>query len=208
MIIWENADAQTIDEGNNWQMIYTAGDWTTGLVNGMTFQDGAQDTVSGAYADAGAGQVTVTAAGHPFAVGEIVSISGTTNYDSVYEIDGVTTDTFEITETFNAEAAAGTVRRSGNLTVTNAGIYKVVYHVSEAPTGINDIFDFVLFKNDGLMAGSTSRHESKTAGKYSTVAGCDIVAVNAGDIMSFAVKNTVDTDNITIRYAHISIFQL
>jgi hypothetical protein len=181
----------------------------------MTFQDGATDTVSDAYADAGGSpnEVTVTAAGHPFAVNEIVSISGSTNYNSVFEVQSVTTDTFNIVSAFAAEGAAGTVTRGGNLTITNAGIYKAVYHVALEPAGANDTFDVKLWA--GVTAGvpdaldmSESRHEAAGVGKYSTTAGCDIFSASANDVVSIGVKNVAATNNVTFRYAHVSIFQL
>ena len=97
MYVFENIDAQTID-GTTWHLTYTAGDWTAGVVNGVVFQDGATDVVSDAYADAGGSpnEVTVTAAAHPFAAGEIVSISGSTNYNSVHEIQSADANTFNI----------------------------------------------------------------------------------------------------------------
>jgi hypothetical protein len=214
MGIFENTDAQTID-GTTWHLIYTAGDWATGLVDGTTFQDGATDAVSDAYADAGGSpnEVTVTAADHPFAAGEIVSISGSTNYNSVFEVQSATTHTFNIVSAFAAEAAAGTVTRGGNLTITNAGIYKIAYHAALAPSNANDIVDVRLY--GGTTAGvpdsldmSESRHETKQAGKYSTVAGCIIFSASAGDVVALAIKNVTGANNVTFRYIHVSIFQL
>jgi len=60
-----------------------------------------------AFADAGGGQVTVTSAGHGLSNGNSVTISGTTNYDGVYTISNVATDTFEITATWVSDDATG-----------------------------------------------------------------------------------------------------
>lgn len=66
------------------------------------------------YADAGGGQVTVTSAGHGLSNGTTIVIRGTgpwvdhafaSNYDGQYTISGVTTDTFEITASYIAEAS-------------------------------------------------------------------------------------------------------
>lgn len=61
-----------------------------------------------AFADNGSGGTTVTSAAHGLSNGKIVSISGTTSYNSTYTITGVTTDTFDISETFVADDATGT----------------------------------------------------------------------------------------------------
>ena len=60
-----------------------------------------------AFSDAGAGQVTVTSANHGLHNNDSVSISGTTNYNGDYTITNITTNTYEITETFNGDDATG-----------------------------------------------------------------------------------------------------
>ena len=52
---------------------------------------------------------TVTVTGHPFVNGDSVIIDGSTSYDGVYEVDNVTTNTFDIEKAYTAEAAAGSV---------------------------------------------------------------------------------------------------
>ncbi len=74
--------------------------------------------ITGAFADAGGGNVTVTAAGHGLEDDDIVTISGTTNYNDTFNVQNKTTNDFEITETFNAEAAAGTITQEAFLDLT------------------------------------------------------------------------------------------
>ena len=215
MGIHENTDALTIASAT-WQLVYTASDWETGLVNGVTFQDGATDAVSDAFADAGGSpnEVTVGADTHPFNLGEIIDISASTNYDGIYEIQSTTTHTFNIVSAFAVEAAdAQVITRGGNLTITNAGAYKVTYHSSVAPANGNDVVDFKIYA--GSTAGvpddvpfSETRMETKTAGNYTPHAGCGIFAAAAGDVVSFAVKNITAENDVTFRYIHVSVFQL
>ena len=217
MGIYENTDLLTID-GTTWQLVHTAGDWVTGLVNGLVFEDGATDVVSGAFADAGGtpNEVTVTCADHPFAALDIVSISGATsaNYNKVHQIQSVTTHTFNIVSAFAVEAAdAQVVTRSGNLTISNPGIYKVVYHCAIAPDNGNDIVDIKIWS--GVTAGvpdaldmSESRHETFLAGKFSTVSGCDIFQPVADQKVSIGIKNISGANDVLFRYVHVSIYQL
>jgi hypothetical protein len=214
MGIYENVDAQTIAD-TDWQLVYTAGDWTTGLVDGMTYQDGATGAITAYAEDAGDTEVRVTSNGHGLLDGEVVSITNTgdTEYQGIFEVRDKTTNTFDIKATWDDDDAQGTWVRGGNLTITNTGIYKAVYHVVVAPSSANDIIDVKLYA--GLTAGvadaldmSESRHETLLAGKYSTVAGCDIFSATAGDIVSLGMKNISGANNVTIRYAHVSIFQL
>ena len=59
-----------------------------------------------AYADAGGGQVTVSATAHGRSNGDTVYIRGTTNYDGSYAISNVATDTFEISATWAGDDGA------------------------------------------------------------------------------------------------------
>lgn len=61
-----------------------------------------------AFADAGGGQVTVTSAAHGLSAGQKVEIVGTTSYNGIFTVANVTTNTFEITDTFVADDATGT----------------------------------------------------------------------------------------------------
>ena len=60
------------------------------------------------FADAGGGQVTVTSNNHYLANGNSITVSGTTNYNGDYSITNVTTNTFEITETWVSDDGTGT----------------------------------------------------------------------------------------------------
>jgi hypothetical protein len=62
-----------------------------------------------AYADAGdSTHVVVTSAAHGLSDGMTVTISGSTNYNGIFTISSVTTNTFEIVDTWVADDAAGT----------------------------------------------------------------------------------------------------
>ena len=83
------------------------------------FADGGGGNIT-AFSDAGGGKVTVTSAGHGCSNGEVVTISGTTNYNGVYTISGVTTNTFNITHAFVA-TETGTFKRGTIVTSANHG---------------------------------------------------------------------------------------
>ena len=84
------------------------------LGSGGVYGAGADKTIT-AFADAGGGQVTVTSADHNIPSGNFVDITGTTNYNGNFQITNVTTDTFEITDTWVIDDATGTI----NATVVN-----------------------------------------------------------------------------------------
>lgn len=61
-----------------------------------------------AFADAGGGKVTVTSAAHGLGNGAHVTIAGTTNYNGDFKVENVTTDTYDIVDTWVADDATGT----------------------------------------------------------------------------------------------------
>ena len=85
--------------------IDTAGVCTGSVINCPVVEPTASIT---AFADAGGGQVTVTSAAHGLSNSITVNISGTTNYNGNFTTSNVTTDTFEITDTWVADDATGT----------------------------------------------------------------------------------------------------
>ncbi len=66
-----------------------------------------------AFADAGSGQVTVTSASHGLSTNDVVTITGTTNYNGTFTIANATTNTFEITDTWVSDDATGTWTSTG-----------------------------------------------------------------------------------------------
>lgn len=58
-------------------------------------------------ADGGGGKVTVTSAAHGLENGRYVVITGTTSYNGTFQISGVTTNTFDIIDTWVANDATG-----------------------------------------------------------------------------------------------------
>ena len=69
-------------------------------------------------ADAGGGNTTITSATHGLANEDRVTISATSNYNGIFTIASVTTNTFQIVRTFVSDEATGAW--GGNTTVTSA----------------------------------------------------------------------------------------
>lgn len=71
-----------------------------------------------AFADAGGGEVTVTAAAHGFVTDDIVTISGTTSYNGTFNITKVDANNFKITDTWVADDATGSASQERFLDLT------------------------------------------------------------------------------------------
>ena len=69
-----------------------------------------------AFADGGGGQVVVTSASHLMVNGSSVTVSGTTSYNGTFTVSNVTTNTFEITDTWVSNDATGTWVQSSPIT--------------------------------------------------------------------------------------------
>jgi len=115
MYIYNNGGAMTIDEVSTWH-------GTIGFTEGssgshMVYNASIQQAIT-VWADAGGtpNEVTATSNGIEAAgllAGDFVTITGTTNYNGVYEILSVTANTFNIEHAWAGNDASGTV------TVTN-----------------------------------------------------------------------------------------
>jgi len=66
-------------------------------------------------ADAGGGSLTMTSAAHGLAVGNIITITGTTSYNGIFTLTAVATNTFTFVGTFVANDATGTWTQGNEL---------------------------------------------------------------------------------------------
>jgi hypothetical protein len=83
---------------------YTLNTESTGTLSGIT-----TCVAITAFADAGSGYTTVTAAGHGLHNGDTAYIGSTRNYDGSYPVSGVAGNDFNILKTFVADDATGAV---------------------------------------------------------------------------------------------------
>lgn len=81
------------------------------------------------YAGTVAGTVKATSNSHGFATDDIVTISGTTNYDGTYSITKINANTFYFTDTWVADDGASIGQKVGVITLTRADV-KVILHTN------------------------------------------------------------------------------
>lgn len=84
--------------------------------------DAAGGTSITVFADAGGGEVTVTAVAHGMITDDICRITGTTSYNGIFKITKLTADTFKITDTWVADDATGTVIQEPFIDLTRTSI--------------------------------------------------------------------------------------
>jgi hypothetical protein len=147
-----------------------------------------------AFADAGGGEVTVTATAHGFATGDIITIAGTTSYNGVFNITKVDADNFKITDTWVSDDATGTATQEPFKDITTLKLrFKtgssaiqasdVIVGASSAATATVDAVDI----DSGTWAGSDANgtlHLSSQTGTFTAAENLNIqggasgVAVN------------------------------
>jgi len=124
------------------------------FVNGKSLSISKSITV---FTDATGGQVTVTSVGHGLIEGNYITISGTTSYNGSFNISNVTTDTFEITDTWVANDATGTIAMTQTLNILDTSDVLTGFSSNKLPVGINHITTHlerqtVSFKNTFLLS--------------------------------------------------------
>jgi hypothetical protein len=182
--------------------------FSTGLVDGFTFLASATGAIT-VFADGGGGLVTVTSAGHGLADGQIVSITGTTNYNGVFVVQNKTTDTFQITDTWVADDATGTWDRGSSLRadIGSDGIYYAALNVSANSAVAAKEFRTEIFKNaSGQDNISTLRDYTSVNVGNSAASGT--FSITVGDYITVATKNNTDTNNLVIDTASLTLIRI
>lgn len=196
--------AITVDTTDEWHAI-------TGFVgddvDGVTFNAGSTGAIT-AYAGPNGGQVTVTSNGHGLSEGDIITISGSTNYNDIYEITNVGVNDFEITAVWAGDDGAGTWRNGSNFVITVAGVYLFTWQISASAAAVNKIFTFTLSLDDAIVLSGLQRRKFAVGGDVGAVAGSFIADCVVGHIIAFNLMNETDATNITIEQATMNIHKI
>ena len=196
----------TIDTADFWHMVSTT---TVGLLNNWTHEVGDTAAIT-AYADGGGGLVTVTSAGHGMSAGNMISITGSTNYNALEEVVGVHTDTFTVTAAWAGDDAAGTWIKGDSLTAgaNSAGVYAINFTATLTPAVNNEIFSFAFSKNAVECEKCRVRNKMGIVGDYKPEPGASLISIAEGDVLNFIVKNVGANGNVTIRHGNINLHRL
>jgi len=177
--------------------------YSVGNLENMTFDAGENGTIT-AVADAGGGDITVTAT-NTLSNGDNISITGTTNYDDLYAVSNVSGSAFDVTVAFVA-TDTGFYQAGSALTVEEAGEYLGVVTASTNVTVGTIAITFSFIVNNTIIVGSTS--ERDLTASFGTISGISVLSLNVGDTICFGLVNIDDTTNLTIRYSNFSLIKL
>ncbi len=194
----------TVDTVNEWQMVTG---WNDDDLSGLTYNDGSSAAIT-AFADAGGGQVTVTSNGHLLSTGAYISITGTTNYNGLFQIANAQTNTFEITDTFAGDDATGTWRHGDHFIVPTggAGRYSYMGVISLTSAGNNKTYEFSLSQNTGV--NGISRRKIAAGADVGVLSISGLLNLADGDHVGLVVKNITDATNMTIVEGSIRLHRI
>ena len=213
MYLLENTTATVIDTANVWHVL-SLSEMSAGDLNGWTYADGVRGTDITTYAtsDAGARTKVTTTGAHNLALGDFISISGTTNYNNLYEVmEIVDANNFTIDKAWDTNNdATGTYARGGTLTAgtQDAGYYEAAWNSTISPGTNNHIFAMGFIKNKTPCSKCRARQKLGTAGDYNTMAGNAIMSIAAGDKIAFIVKNVGASGDCTFRHGNVNLHRI
>ena len=174
-----------------------------GCLEGWTFDAGSTGGIT-VYADGGGGQVTVTSASHGLSNGDIITIRGSTNYNGVFAVAGVTTDTFKITDTWVSDDGASDWDQGASL-IAGAGSdgdYFITWVMNTAPASACQLI-WKVYNNTTPQNKSTSERKYSINDVSGAAASC-IIQVTEGDVIWLSVQSD-STSDITNKHGNLNL---
>lgn len=216
MYLYANETESIIDTADAWHLLPITA-LNAGELDGWTFEEGVRGTDIIAYAtyDAGASTLVTTTAAHNLSAGDFISITGTANYNALYEVlSAPSTTTFEINKAWDTNNdATGTYSRGGTLIAgaTAGGAYKIGWNVTVTPETNGHVFTGTYSLNGVVCTKCRSRAKLGTAADYSNLGASSLrlaEPIVAGDKIQFAFKNVGASGNFTGRHGNLNVHRI
>lgn len=175
---------------------------TAGILSGFTFDPGSTGAIT-AFADGTGGTVLVSSAGHGLSDGDIITIRGTTNYNGVFAVSAVTTDTFKITDTWVNDNGASDWDQPGHVVYTaeHTRNFSVVGQISGAPAAACKLI-WKLYVNTTPQDKSTVERKFAINDLDVCSTSC-LITLSEGDILWLSVESD-STNDITIKHGEFN----
>lgn len=201
-------NAYTINTTNVWHG-YT-GFTSDHLTSKLTFAAGKTANDITAYVTYSSGtetKVTATAA-HGLSVGSIITITGTTHYNAIYEVqDSVDENNFSIDKAWDGnDNATGTYALPSCFLIgTDGGGDYMITWTAGGSSAAADTYEFGIYHEKILDHKTPRRFPNNDVGAW---AGCGIITVDDTDVLWFGVINTSGTNDIDIDEIQFVIHKL
>ncbi len=211
----ENSDAFVINAQTDDHIYHTNG-LAAGELAGWTFDAGGGGTsiAIASIADGAASGVDIavtTSVAHGLEVGDIISQSNTdAAYTDVFVVKAKISDTvYEVAAVFGS-TQTGTMDHAATLICTagSQGRYEINWNASVTLASNNDIFVFAIHLEEAHQAKTNIERKFGIAADIGAVSGGAILNVGSGEHISFMVRNTVGSGNITIKDLNVRLIRL
>ena len=143
------------------------------------------------------GDITVTtSAAHGLAVGDVITITGTTDYNHRFTIVTVpTTTTFTVTDTFTSDQS-GAFEIGDVITLKHVGLYQVNYYADITAAATSKAYE-VSISLDNTTEAKSKRTFTSTAGPDKIYGQCVIETTSKNAKLRLDIKGTTDSTNAT-----------
>lgn len=207
MHLHDNSTATVIDTANIPHLMQ--GLFAEEDTEGFDFVAGSTGPISAfaEYSTVVSGTTKVTDVGHGLSSGAILSISGTTSYNGVFEATVIDVDNYHIVNTFVADDATGNWYEGDKLVnaTGKTGKYRVEFHGFGTPETNNDILEFHLYKDAVIMENLESKRKFAGAGDVGAISASGLISVVDGEAITLSIINTSGTGDFTMEHVNIVV---
>ena len=207
MHVHDNSTATDISTANSPHLIQ--GLFAEEDTDGFTFVAGSTGPISAftEYSTVVSGTTKVTDVDHGLSSGAIISISGTTSYNDVFEVTVIDSANYYITDTFVDDDATGNWYEGDNIVnaTGKTGKYRVEFHGFGTPQTNNDILEFHIYKDAIEMASLESKRKFTSSTDVGAVSASGLITIADGEAITFSIINTSGVGNFTMAHVNVVI---
>lgn len=210
MHVHDNLSTTTINTQNVFHAIRQFSDVFS---SGFTFAEGSEGatTVFLDYSSTVPGTVLATDGTHGLSTGGIITLTGTTNYNDVFQITVVDADSFYFTDTFVADDATGNWYQGDHYTANpgTGGLYKAEFHTYGKPdAGTNQDYEFEFFIDTTAQENVEAARRFANSNDVGTLGGGGLVTIEDGATLWMGIQSTSGTQNFTFTHLNFVLHSL
>ena len=178
-------------------------------VSGFTFAAGSTGPIAvfAEYSTVVAGTTKVTDVDHGLSSGAILSISGTTSYNGVFEATVIDSANYYITDTYVADDATGNWYEGDKLvnTTGHSSKYKVDFHGYGTPETSNHTFEFHVYKDADVIPSMEAKRKFTSSSDVDSVGASALLTIADGEALTVSITNIGATGDFTMEHVNIVI---
>lgn len=206
LFLYDSSVLQTISAANTYHAVTGMGE--NSCTEGVTYIDSLVGVVT-STADNG-GILRCTDVGHGLDTGNYLTLVGMGNssHDGVTRVTVVDLDTFDCDDiSYSSSGDSGNWRRGSAIVISEnyQNRLGLDWSASFTASSNNKNFQIECFKNTTELNEIVAERKVGTGGDLGNASSGGIVDVSSGDVVWFAIKNTTDTTDCTIKHCNLHI---